>query len=64
MFYSFTSLISLPDIDKWDTSNVVKMDYMFSSCIKETNKNISFSGISKWDTSNVKSLPYMFSYSF
>ena len=60
MFYSCTSLISLSDIDKWDTSNVVKMDYMFQWCINESNKNISFSGISNWDTSNVKSLEEMF----
>ena len=29
MFHCCTLLSSLPDIDKWDTSNVVKMDYMF-----------------------------------
>ena len=60
MFDWITSLISLPDIDKWDTSNVVNMDGMFHWCISESNKNISFSGISNWDTSNVKSMKEMF----
>ncbi len=58
LFHCCTSLSSLPDIDKWDISNVVKMDYIFSG-INES-KNISFSGISNWDTSNVKSLEEMF----
>ena len=29
LFYKCSSLISLPDISKWDTSNVIDMSYMF-----------------------------------
>ena len=32
MFSQCSSLISLPDISKWDTKNVTKMSDMFSEC--------------------------------
>ena len=32
MFYGCSSLISLPDISKWDTKNVTNMNYMFYGC--------------------------------
>ena len=32
MFYGCNSLSSLPDISKWNTSNVTDMSYMFSLC--------------------------------
>ena len=32
MFYDCSSIFSLPDISKWNTSNVTNMCYMFSNC--------------------------------
>ena len=57
MFSFCNSLISLPDISKWNTSNVYNMNGMFSFC----NSLISLPDISKWDTSNVKNMVGMFS---
>ena len=46
MFCKCSSLLFLPDISKWNISNVMDMNYMFSIC--------SFlPDISKWNTSNV-----------
>ena len=57
MFLRCISLISLPDISKWNTSNVKDMNSMFYGC----NSLISLPDISKWNTSNVKSMSWMFS---
>ena len=51
------TLISLPDISKWNTSNVMDMVGMFRDCYSL----ISLPDISKWNTSNVKNMKYMFS---
>ena len=32
MFCYCTSLISIPDISKWNTDNVIDMNFMFSHC--------------------------------
>ena len=56
MFRGCKSLISLPDISKWNTSNVEDMDFMFDGC----NSLISLPDISKWNTSNVNNMSYMF----
>ena len=32
MFYGCSSLLSLPDISKWNTNNVTYMNYMFYGC--------------------------------
>ena len=52
MFYGCHSLISLPDISKWDTKNVTDMRDMFYGC----HSLISLSDISKWDTKNVNDM--------
>ena len=57
MFYECSSLISLPDISKWDTKNVTSMSGMFYGCSSLT----SLSDISKWDTKNVTNMNSMFS---
>ena len=46
LFLGCESLTSLPDISKWDTSNVRYMNYMFSQCYKLN----SLPDISKWNT--------------
>ena len=56
MFYGCNSLISLPDISKWNTSNVNYMIYMFSGC----NSLISLPDISNWNFSRVNSICHMF----
>jgi len=37
MFHNCSSLISLPDISKWNTKNVTKFANMFKGC----NKNLA-----------------------
>ena len=49
MFGECKSLISLPDISKWNTKNVEGMGVMFCFC-----KSLqSLPDISKWNTKNV-----------
>ena len=52
MFQECNSLISLPDISKWDTSKVTNMRGMYSGCYSLT----SLPDISKWDISNVNNM--------
>ena len=56
LFYGCNSLKSLPDISKWNTSNVKYMKSMFWRC----NSLISLPDLSKWNTSNVKDMFSMF----
>ena len=49
MFYGCHSLISLPDISKWDTYNVISLNYLFYKC----NNLQSLPDISNWNISNV-----------
>ena len=49
MFSGCNSLISLPDISKWNTDNVTDMSGMFSGCYSF----ISLPDISKWDNSKL-----------
>ena len=56
MFSGCSSLISVTDISKWNTSNVEDMGYIFNGCSSIT----SLPDISKWNTSNVKKISYMF----
>ena len=44
MFYNCSSLVSLPDISKWNTANVTYMGGMFSNC----SSLKSLPDISKW----------------
>ena len=37
MFNGCKSLISFPDISKWNTSNVTKMNFMFDGCFNYLN---------------------------
>ena len=55
MFDNCKSLLSLPDIDKWDTSNITNMAWMFSNC-----SLLSLPNISKWKISNVTNMNHMF----
>ena len=52
MFEYCNSIMDLPDIFKWNVSNVINMSNLFYQCwsIK------SFPNISKWNTSNVENM--------
>ena len=56
IFRDCSSLISLPDISKWDTINVTDMSYIFSDC----STLIYLPDISKWNTINVTDMSLMF----
>ena len=56
MFYNCSSLTSLPDISKWDTSSVDNMSYM----LYNRSSLPSLPDISKWDIINVIHMDYMF----
>jgi len=56
MFFRCSSLLSLPDISKWNTINVNDMSGMFVGCLSLS----SLPDISKWNTSNVNGMFGMF----
>ena len=56
MFYECNSLISLPDISKWNTSNVNSLNNMFYECFSIK----SLPDISKWNIVNVSNIRNMF----
>ena len=58
LFCSCESLLSLPDISKWDTSNIINMSFLFCDC----NSLVSIPDISKWKWENDKifNICYMF----
>ena len=55
MFYGCSSLLSLPDISKWNTSDVIDISGMFYNCSSLT----SFLDISKWNTFNATNMKSM-----
>jgi len=58
IFYYCSSLISLPDISKWNTANVTNMGSIFYYC----RSLVSLPDISKWNTANVTNMSCMFYY--
>ena len=56
LFSGCSSLKSIPDISKWNTSTVINMKGMFEEC----SSLKSIPDITKWNTSNVKNMKYMF----
>ena len=54
MFSGCKSLLSLPNISKWNTSNVTNMSCLFDKC----NSLSSLPDISKWNTSNVINMSF------
>ena len=56
MFYNCKSLISLPDISKWNTNNVIDISEMFYNC----SSLESLPDISKWNTNNVIDMSSLF----
>ena len=56
LFYECSSLYSVPDISRWNTSNVINMSYLFGNCSSLTY----LPDISNWNTSNVKYMQGIF----
>ena len=56
LFDRCTALISLPDIENWNTSNITDMSFAFSGC----SSLKSFDGISQWNTEKVTNMSHMF----
>ena len=56
MFYECSNLESLPDISKWDTTDVTDMSNLFYRCAKLE----SIPDISKWNTSKVINMNRIF----
>ena len=56
MFYGCSSLLSLPDISKWNTNNCNNISYMFCECSSLS----SLPDISHWNTNNVTNMAGMF----
>ena len=52
MFEGCSSLLSLPDISKWNINNVNDIKCMFSGCSSLSNLN----GIHKWNTTNITNM--------
>ena len=57
MLCSCKDLISLPDLNKWNTTTVTQMNNLFNNC----SLLESLPDISKWNTSNVTNMSCMFS---
>ena len=53
-----SSLKQLPDISKWNTSNVIDMSDLFREC----ESLLSLPNIENWNTEKVKNMSYMFYY--
>ena len=56
MFNECSSLLSLPDISKWNTNNVTNMSYMFYEC----SSLACLPDISKWNIINICNVNFMF----
>ena len=46
----------MPDISKWNTNNIINMDFMFARC----KSLLSLPDISKWNTNNLKNIYQVF----
>ena len=55
MFAGCSSLISLPDLSKWNTEKVTYIHGMFYKC----NSLISLPNLYKWNTNNVEDISEM-----
>ena len=56
IFYGCYLLKSLPEISKWDISNVIDMNHLFYECCSLE----SFPDISKWNTEKVEDISGLF----
>ena len=57
LFSNCESLLSLPDISKWNTNKVNDIIYIFDCC----KFFISLPDLSEWNTSEITNLSHLFS---
>ena len=57
LFHKCSSLISLPDMSKWNTVNITNMGWLFYECTLLK----TLSDISNWNTISVNNMSFMFS---
>ena len=55
MFYNMTKITSIEGVNKWNTSNVTDMHYMFNNC-----NSLEELDLSRWNVSNVINMNSMF----
>ena len=55
LFYNFSKLTEIENVNLLDTSNVTDMSYMFENC-----SSLTILDVSNFDTSNVTNMSYMF----
>ena len=55
IFYYCTSLVSVPDISKWNAIDITKMNYMFYNC----TSLVSLSDISEFNTANITDICFI-----
>ncbi len=56
IFAGCSSLVSLPNISKWNTKNIIYMGFAFSNCVSLS----SIPDISIWNTDSIILVHYMF----
>ena len=57
MFCEFKNFQTIPDISKWNVSNIEDMSYLFYRC---ENLLSLPDNLSKWNTINVNKISYLF----
>ena len=55
MFYNCQSLVKIPDISKWNSTNVSNIEDLFSGC-----KSLTLPNISKWKNHNIQKTNFSF----
>ena len=56
MFYGCSKITELPDISKWNITNINDISFMFYNCSSLTE----LPDISKWNTINIKDMNNLF----
>ena len=56
LFCDCSSLSVLPDISKWNTSNISDMSYMFYNC----SSLLSLPDLLEWNTNKIENIKFMF----
>ena len=56
LFCDCSSLSVLPDISKWNTSNISDMSYMFYNC----SSLLSLPDLLEWNTNKIENIKFIF----
>lgn len=60
MFANTPNLLSVPNIENWDVSNITSIRATFNNCGLFYNTNPNSPDLSNWDTSNISDFSYAF----